>query len=233
MNIKSKISIFFICIILSFSTYAQKEKKIIYDKNGEIIVREFDVEKYKNDSDFDYEREFVKAPETLMQRLWYWIGRFFRAVGKGGFISWIFYIIIFAIITLVVIKLIGLNYQKLFYKNRKIKGNVDIETYDENIHDIDFKKIIDEAINKENYGKAVRYLYLKLLKTLTDNEIIEWEINKTNRDYRREISKSKYGKNFYRLTFNYEYTWYGKFEINKKRFDEIHKEFRDFYKKIT
>ena len=75
-------------------------------------------------------------------------------------------------------------------------------------------------------------LYLKLLKTLTDNEIIEWKINKTNRDYRREIRKSKYSKKFYKLTFTYEYTWYGEFDINKIQFDKIHIDFNNFYDKI-
>ena len=159
MNIKSKISIFLIFIIFSFSAYAQKEKNIKYDKDSEIVVRTSnDIEKYKNDSDFDYDREITKSPITFMQYIGYWINKFFSILGDGRIISWIFYTILAVVLIFAIIKLFGIDYQTLFYKNRKVAGGVGIEVFDENIHIIDFNKIITTAIGEQNYRKAVRFI---------------------------------------------------------------------------
>ncbi len=230
----NKIHICFILVLFSFSAQSQSGNEIVYDKDSEINVRLSDkIEKYKNDKAFDYTDELQKEPETLWQRFLNWLSRvlrwFFDKVGDGGAISWIFYIIIFGILAFAVIKLLGLNYQSLFFKNKRLKNGLDLETYDEDIHSLDLNKIIADAESNQEYRKAVRYLYLKLLKILTDREIIIWEINKTNKDYRKEMRKSKYNKDFNKLTHTYEYVWYGDFKIDQSKFSRIKPDFKNLY----
>ncbi len=229
-----KIHICLIFILFSVSGYSQPDDEIKYDTESEINVRLSDkIEKYKNDKAFDYTDELQKEPETLWERFLSWLARklswLFRKIDEGGAISWIFYIIIFGVLAFVVTKLLGLKYQSLFFRSKKLKSGLDLETYDEDIHSLNFDKIISEAEALQQFRVAVRYMYLKLLKILSDREIIIWEINKTNKDYRKEMRKSKYNKYFNKLTLAYEYVWYGDFNINLNDFSNIKRDFKSLF----
>ena len=220
--------LFFISV---FKAEAQKQDSLNYDYNSPVNVRTSEkINIYLNDDYYLYDQEIVKPPVTLLQRIINWIWDFFRFLDRGGKpVSYTFYVIMFAILLFVIIKILGLNYQTLFIRSSKIKSK-EIDVFDEDIHAIDFDAIIDDAVKKEDYRKAVRYLYIKFLKVLTDNELIEWEINKTNKDYRKEMRRSKYFSIFKRLTFVYEYVWYGEFAINYKQFTEFYSGFNGVYK---
>ena len=217
--------------IFVYKADAQKQDSLNYDHNSPIDVRTSEkINDYLNDDYYLYDQELVKPPINLLQRILKWIGDIFRFIERGGKpVSYIFYVIMFAILLFVIIKILGLNYQSLFIRSSKIKGH-DIDVFDEDIHAIDFDAVIDEAVKNENYRKAVRYLYIKFLKVLTDNELIEWEINKTNKDYRKEMRQSKYFSIFKNLTFVYEYVWYGEFAINYKQFTNFYSGFNQVYK---
>ena len=58
----------------------------------------------------------------------------------------------------------------------------------------------------------------RLLKSLSDKNIIEWDIEKTNLDYQREIQNTEIKKNFRFLSYVYEYSWYGEFELTEDDF---------------
>ena len=216
---------------IAFRADAQKQDSIHYDYNSQINIRTSEkINIYLNDDYYQYDQEIVKPPESLLQRILTWIYKFFRFLDRGGkAVSYIFYVLMFAVLLFVIIKILGLNYQSLFIRSAKIKSR-EIDVFDEDIHAIDFDTVIDDAVKKENYRKAVRYLYIKFLKVLTDNELIQWEINKTNKDYRKEMKKNKYFSIFKNLTFVYEYVWYGEFTINYKQFAEFHSDFNRVYR---
>ena len=216
--------------LIAFRADAQKQDSIQYDYNNKINVRTSEkINIYLSDDYYLYDQEIVKPPESLLQRILTWIYKFFRFLDKGGKpVSYLFYVLMFAVLLFVIIKILGLNYQSLFIRTAKIKGR-DIDVFVEDIHAVDFDAVIDDAVKKENYRKAVRYLYIKFLKVLTDNELIGWEINKTNKDYRKEMKKSKYFSIFKDLTFVYEYVWYGEFAINYKQFAEFYSDFNKVY----
>jgi hypothetical protein len=67
---------------------------------------------------------------------------------------------------------------------------------------------------------ATRYYYLWLLKTLSDRNIIEWDIEKTNGDYLNEISNLELKNEFQFLSYVYEYSWYGEFNLNETDFEK-------------
>ena len=77
-----------------------------------------------------------------------------------------------------------------------------------------------------------RYLYLQSLKKLSDNELILFSPDKTNRIYVKELSDRIYQSEFAYLTLNYEYVWYGKFAINLSRYEQLKEQFILFNKKI-
>jgi hypothetical protein len=69
---------------------------------------------------------------------------------------------------------------------------------------------------------------LKLLKKLTDNNLIKWQIDKTNRDYSIELSNSKYTNQFNQLSLVYEYIWYGDFKLNETIYKDTINQFNSF-----
>ncbi len=202
----------FAFLLFHFSAVSQSDDNINYDFDSNIKIRTSEkINTYLNDNYYNYDYEAPVASESIWQKFWRWIEKFFRFVESGGKpVSYIFYAVLIIILIIVITKLLGIKYEGLILKNKKI-ASPEFEVFDEDIYKISFDKKIEQAVKQENYRLAVRYLYIKFLKTLSDNELIEWEINKTNKDYRKEMKKTKYFSVFKYLTLVYEYVWYGEF----------------------
>ncbi|NHN27583.1 DUF4129 domain-containing protein [Flavobacterium jejuense] len=185
-------------------------------------------EKYNN-NDFKYETVIDAKQLTAWDRFWKAVGDFFERLfdfsnvnaplsGFEIFIKIIAFIIIGFVIYLIVRVIINKEGQWVFGKRKK-KITVS-EMVEENIHTIDFKDIIKKAKTDKEYRLSIRYYYLWLLKSLSDKEIIEWDIEKTNSDYLYEIQSISLKENFKYLSYIYDYSWYGEFEINEKDFSK-------------
>ena len=85
----------------------------------------------------------------------------------------------------------------------------------------DFDRLIRIALQNNNYRQAVRYQYLRTLHELADKNFIQLAPDKTNFQYVREIKNSVYQNEFAALTLNYEYVWYGEFNIDKTVYHKI------------
>jgi hypothetical protein len=103
----------------------------------------------------------------------------------------------------------------------------------ENIFGINYQKELDKALKDKNYRLAVRLMFLRQLKILSDKNIIQYKQERTNLDYLTQIHSSKYYKDFFRLTRNYEYVWYGKFELKPETFNVIKSEFENFDRNLN
>lgn len=126
-------------------------------------------------------------------------------------------IIIILIVVYFIVKMIINKEGGWIFSRSSKKINV-TENVEENIHTIDFKTIVSEAVQGKNFRVAIRYYYLWLLKSLSDKEIIEWDIEKTNSDYLYEINDVALQKDFRFLSYVYEYSWYGEFELTEEDF---------------
>jgi hypothetical protein len=194
-------------------------------------------EKY-NGSDFNYEAEqHVNEPtfwEKLMRALQNLISSIFGGTSTSDAISGfqivlrVLAIIIILIVVYFIVKMIINKEGGWIFSRSSKKINV-TENVEENIHTIDFKAIVSEAVNGKNFRVAIRYYYLWLLKSLSDKEIIEWDIEKTNSDYLYEINDANLQKDFRFLSYVYEYSWYGEFELTE---EDFHKAQNAFLKSI-
>jgi hypothetical protein len=92
---------------------------------------------------------------------------------------------------------------------------------DQNIERTDFDQLISREIETGNLNLAVRYLYLKLLQVLSQQQFIGWQKDKTNREYAQELSQRAFFYDFKRVTNTYEYVWYGKFQISMPVFCDV------------
>lgn len=112
------------------------------------------------------------------------------------------------------------------------KSIIPVTDIEANIHATDFKKLIAEAEDNSNYRLAVRYYYLWLLKKLSAAEIIHYDVEKTNNDYRNEIESSTTKKEFEYTSYLYNYIWYGEFDVNDEQFNKAKRAFDSILKSI-
>ncbi len=103
----------------------------------------------------------------------------------------------------------------------------------EDIEDIDTDAEYKRAVADGNYKLAIRMQFIKILQILTQKEIIEWQNEKTNRDYIREIKDRETKTTFRRNSNYYEKAWYGDEEITYNNFRSIDQNLTDFINKIS
>jgi hypothetical protein len=73
---------------------------------------------------------------------------------------------------------------------------------------------------------------LWLLKSLSEAEIIDYDVEKTNSDYFLEIAKETTKKEFSYTSYLYNYIWYGEFNIDEIQFKKAKDAFTQFLKSI-
>lgn len=111
-------------------------------------------------------------------------------------------------------------------------GNEEAGEIPEDIFAINYQKEIDKAVAAGNYRLAVRIMYLRLLRKLSDRQLIQYKQDKTNLDYLMELSSKTWYPVFFRLTRHFEYSWYGHFEVEAEAYHLMAKEFNEFEKQL-
>lgn len=92
----------------------------------------------------------------------------------------------------------------------------------------DYNKLIAHSITNRNYRLAIRYHYLQTLQKLAAKGTIQFTADKTNYQYIKELYGKPYHNEFVSLTINYEYAWYGGFDMDETMFGKIQNNFKQF-----
>ncbi|MCB0761121.1 MAG: DUF4129 domain-containing protein [Flavobacteriales bacterium] len=121
--------------------------------------------------------------------------------------------------------------------NRKVTDVVladyAMEDDPEDLQEHPLEDYLKEAISKGDYRAAIRISYLMILQKLDEQKLIEWQLDKTNRDYQRELGDHPEKATFRRLTLHFEYAWYGEVLVEQSDFDQVSPLFDHFLKQIT
>lgn len=200
------------------------------------IPDESKIEKFRNDPRFNYAVERQKqAKISWWDKLKYdiseFIGNLFSKVASSGALSFVVITICILLVCLLVMKLIGVDYRAVLGKKKLDTSEIDI--YTENVHEMNFDALISNALKNKDYRLAIRFIYLKNLKLLSDKEIITWNANKTNYSYQYEIRNSSLRSKFLETTLIFDYVWYGEFPVEEERFSEISSRMNDFSNMIA
>ena len=121
------------------------------------------------------------------------------------------------------------------FRKRKDRITDDIEdAYPHELADVSkYETLITEAENAGNYNLAIRYWFLKTLKSLADKEAINFAPAKTNKEYIEEMKMNNGAERFTSLAHNYEYIWYGKFSVDADAYRRLKEEFHLFNQKVS
>lgn len=140
----------------------------------------------------------------------------FSGVAKG-----IIWVLIIAAAIFVIFQLFKINFKGLLKKKSdKAKVGKEVEIpIEEDIHKMEFEDLLQTAVDAGNFRVAVRLLYLRALRQLSDRGMIVWKIDKTNHDYIRELKDKSLRQGFSDITLIFEYIWYGEFPVNRDDFN--------------
>ncbi len=227
--------VFTLIFFVLFLPYAGAKQNLSYDSSS-ITLRKPPAEKQKelfSTTDFVYDRK--PEGESLWDKIQEWFWRNFNGLFDSDNTSWtllfIRWGIVLAAVVIVVLLLVKADVRNIFYG--KIASTIEFSEISEDINKIDFDKLIDEALKKKNFRKAVRLHFLKLLKHLSDKNLIDWRADKTNSDYYSELMKNNYHDDFREVSIYYEYIWYGDFRVNEEVFRKASEQFSFFNSRLN
>lgn len=205
--------------------------------SAQIAPRSFDqsrLDELRNDPTLQY-----KEPPTIAESLWdrflAWIGQLIDSFFQGAInTNWgqvLTWVLGLGLLIFLIMMLLKVDALKIFYSGRgeqKLPYNV----IDENIHEMDFEALIQQAVDQKDYRRGTRLVFLYALKMLSDAHHISWEQGKTNHDYVAELKAIELKSGFSELSYYFEYAWYGNFSINRETFGKVEGVFSEWRSKV-
>jgi hypothetical protein len=165
------------------------------------------------------ENQQSSADKSLLQASW------FRNL------LWI--IILCSFIGVVIWYLASSNIRLFQKKSKKIVEQEIEEELPDDIFSINYEQEIQKATTVKNYRLAIRLWYLNTLKDLSDRNIIDYRHGKTDNDYVNSLYGGRFYNDFFRLTRNFEYTWYGQFAISSEAYEMMRADFTKFKNSLS
>ena len=238
-------------IILFFFGISLNANAIVIDESRDFTVTQdpvyidtdpIDKREYENlkdkydDSEFIYERTLENS--GWWSRFKQWLSDFFKdlfninsdakASDFTDIALKVFYVVIFLLVVFFIVKAIINKEGNWVFGKSSDKNIIPVTDIENNIYEADFKSLISQAESENNYRLAIRYYYLWLLKTLSEAEIIDYDVEKTNSDYYLEINKTETKEEFSYTSYLYNYIWYGEFNIDDHQFNKAKNVFTQF-----
>ncbi|MDR0231829.1 MAG: hypothetical protein LBI82_06890 [Dysgonamonadaceae bacterium] len=168
-------------------------------------------DQFKNDKAYDY---YQGKPESSFFDAIYkffhdWLRKNFNpnvTLKQVKITLWV----IAGIVVIIILLIIYFYKPSLFYINRKKKIGFEVE--DEDIHALDFDKLIEESLDSGRFSDAIRWTYLLTLKELHTKELISWDAFKTVIEYTYELKQPNLKQDFKNLSQQFLYYRYGNFD---------------------
>lgn len=213
-------------IHLDDTTYLEHEPETLPTQKDSIVDRTFkaDFKQKYTDKSFDYVEP--KHKKSAFEKFLEWLfNNPSKSESKGSFSAfwaWLIYgiigIALIYTIYILVSVLLGKKGAWLIFKKSDDKG-VFYGDDEEAILETDYNALINSAIASGDFRLAVRYHYLLVLQKLAAKGIITLHQDKTNSDYRYEIKDKKLNQSFGYISYIYDYTWYGAFDMGRFEYE--------------
>ncbi|MBT8233747.1 MAG: hypothetical protein HKO66_12655 [Saprospiraceae bacterium] len=211
-----------IYIILIFCCFRQGVAQDIFVNKFEISQDSFEV--FKEQVSFPATKTVLvprvkpkpKAKEELKESAP-------QSSGANGIVRYLIY----ALVILLSLFLITIIFSKI-KKDKEINPIPTNLNEIEDISEINSEALYEKAIRESNYRLAIRMQFIKVLQILSENKIIFWQPNKTNRDYKNEIIDNNTRESFEYLTLIYDLAWYGNKSVTRDVFEVYNAKFLTF-----
>jgi preprotein translocase subunit SecG len=252
MNFKKLLLICF--ILICFAVKAQdtlsipKSKKIFFTEKDikidtdTITQKTFPVNLKKKYTDKEFVYEFKTPEKNAWDRFKEWLSNIINSIfdlgsqtaasnATGILLRIIGVLIIVFVVYMIVKSILNKEGSWIFGKNSD-KKIIDYTEIEKNLRLVDFEKLIQNTLKSGDNRLSIRYYYLWLLKKLSANEIIFWDVEKTNSDYLYEIKNPAQKQDFEYLSYIYNNIWYGEFELDENTFEKAKQAFEKSIKSL-
>ena len=186
------------------------------------------------DKAFDYrnDKEHAKAPEIkqpgVLEKVLMSLFSFF---GHGG--GYVLLWIVVIGVGLYVAYVLFLKKDSVLFARRARRMKEEPE--DENTEDIaatNWNLLLQNAAAAGDARLAVRYSYMWLLQLMQQRNLIQYRNDKTNHEYYHELKDSNYKQPFRQLSRQYEYSWYGGYQLPDTDYGAYMQLFNDVKKQL-
>lgn len=192
-------------------------------------------QKLTGDKAFNYKNEKEKArkPAEYKENAFSKFVRTFielLASGAGLALAWV---LVICIVVFILYKLFSGNGSIMFSKRKKAMNDPGTQAQEEeDIAATNWEALLHKAITNNDMRAAVRYSYMRLLQLLQQHELIQYRNDKTNYEYYTELSETGYKQPFKQLSRQYEYAWYGHYNLSPAVYNEYIALFNNLKKQL-
>ncbi len=116
--------------------------------------------------------------------------------------------------------------QNLFYKNKKLEDEGGSGLTDTS--GLSPLVLLQQAVARGDYRLAVRYHFLYILQLMGEKGLVILQPQKSDAQYLAELRGKPPANDFSKITLQYEYVWYGEFELNAEQYRLIEGGYRKF-----
>ena len=196
-------------------------------------VPEEGLDRFLNNPAYHYDRVQTQGP-SLLEAFFRWLDRvLFQPLGENT--TPLFWKILWSSLAVLMLawlvtRLLRADGSGLFRRRDTDpdapEGAILLDT--EDIEGVDLDALLERALAAQHYRDAARFLYLLALQALTARGLIDWQKNKTNREYLRELrrtSRSDLDRPFADVTRLFEWIWYGEATVDAARFAAVRARF--------
>lgn len=92
--------------------------------------------------------------------------------------------------------------------------------------------LLEKALAKEDYREAIRVYFIFIIRGLILKNWIEWEKEKTNFSYLREMRNKPFSQEFEATVSVYEIVWYGERKLTKQEYQTLEPRFKNLVKNL-
>jgi hypothetical protein len=183
-----------------------------------LVCDTMQVDAWRQDGAFDYNRELVTTQDSLTQWL---LEKFLELLASllgsetAAIVGRPLLFVLGASVVGIILWFVYKNRPELFARRKKtlMEESMDEET----IYGIDFDKETRKAVAQGDWRQAVRYTYLKTLRWLSDRQRIDWQPSKTPAQY---VYEEKHPA-FRQLTTHFLHIRYGNSEATEALYEEV------------
>ncbi len=231
---------FFILLWAFSNLSAQEEVVEIAIDSSAITIQGFHddlSERYTGD-EFVYDKAEGEA-ENLLARALNWIFKGLQSIfgidvnpHVAKMVENIIYILLICFAVYILVRILaGKDAVSFFGKKNTVVAPINIS--EEHIESIDLDELISNALAERNFRLAIRYMYLKALQELTIKNVIDYHFEKTNTDYYREIADVTIKQYYNKISYLYDYIWYGEFDLDETGYEKAKKSFDQLQTKLN